>query len=64
MQGDTCEPPKNLAVDASQKRIAGWHDGQSVLVSAFKKKREIADVGIDPDQTDVSERTDLQPTMQ
>jgi hypothetical protein len=41
MEGQTCEPPKNLAVDASQKWIAGWHDGQSILAAAFKKKRPV-----------------------
>jgi hypothetical protein len=41
MSGDNCEPPKNLAQDAGQTWIAGWHDGQSVLASAFKKKRPV-----------------------
>lgn len=41
MSSATCEPPKNLAHDAAQKWIAGWHDGQTILMSAFKKKRPI-----------------------
>lgn len=41
MEGQTCEPPKSLAQDAAQKWIAGWHDGQTVLASAFKKKRPV-----------------------
>jgi hypothetical protein len=41
MSGATCEPPKNLAHDAAQKWIGGWHEGQTVLMSAFKKKRPI-----------------------
>ena len=41
MSGVTCEPPKGLAVDASQFWIQGWHDGQTVLMAAFKKKRPI-----------------------
>jgi|GEM_PF-4057401 len=41
MSGITCEPPKNLAHDAAQKWIQGWHEGQTVLMSAFKKKRPI-----------------------
>lgn len=41
MSGATCEPPKNLAHDAAQKWIGGWHDGQTILMSAFKKKRPI-----------------------
>lgn len=41
MSGVTCEPPKNLAQDSAQLWIAGWHDGQTVLASAFKKKRPI-----------------------
>lgn len=65
MQGDSCDPPKSLAVDAAQKWIAGWHDGQTVLASAFKKKREPVGTDTpDPSQIDLSERPDLQPTMQ
>jgi hypothetical protein len=41
MSGATCEPPKGLAHDAAQHWIAGWHEGQSVLMAAFKKKRPI-----------------------
>lgn len=41
MSGSTCEPPKNLAHDASQKWIGGWHEGQTILMSAFKKKRPL-----------------------
>jgi len=41
MEGQSCEPPKNIAVDASQNWIAGWHEGQTVLMSAFKKKRPV-----------------------
>jgi len=41
MSGLTCEPPKNLAHDAQQKWIGGWHEGQTVLMAAFKKKRPI-----------------------
>lgn len=40
MSGDECKPPQSLAHDAAQKWIQGWHDGQTVLMSAFKKKRE------------------------
>lgn len=41
MSGDTCEPPKRLAQDAQQLWISGWHDGQTVLMAAFKKKRPV-----------------------
>jgi hypothetical protein len=41
MSGATCEPPKNFAQDAAQLWITGWHDGQTVLMAAFKKKRPI-----------------------
>jgi hypothetical protein len=41
MSGVTCEPPKNLAHDASQKWVMGWHEGQTILMAAFKKKRPI-----------------------
>lgn len=41
MAGDKCEPPSSLAHDASQKWITGWHDGQTILMSAFKKKRPV-----------------------
>lgn len=40
MSGDECKPPQSLAHDAAQKWIQGWHDGQTILMSAFKKKRE------------------------
>jgi hypothetical protein len=41
MSGATCEPPKTLAQDGQQIWISGWHEGQTVLMSAFKKKRPI-----------------------
>jgi hypothetical protein len=41
MSGATCEPPKNFAQDAQQLWITGWHDGQTVLMAAFKKKRPV-----------------------
>jgi hypothetical protein len=41
MSGLTCEPPKRLAQDAQQLWISGWHEGQTVLMSAFKKKRPV-----------------------
>jgi len=41
MSGDKCEPPQNLAQDSSQRWIAGWHDGQTILMAAFKKKRPV-----------------------
>ena len=41
MSGATCEPPKTLAQDAAQIWISGWHEGQTVLMSAFKKKRPV-----------------------
>lgn len=41
MSGATCEPPKNLAHDAAQKWIGGWHEGQTILMAAFKKKRPV-----------------------
>lgn len=41
MSGVNCEPPKNLAHDAAQKWVMGWHEGQTILMAAFKKKRPI-----------------------
>lgn len=41
MSGDRCEPPKNLANDAEQLWIGGWHEGQTILMGAFKKKRPV-----------------------
>ncbi len=41
MRGDTCEPPRALAQDSAQRWISGWHEGQTVLMAAFKKKRPI-----------------------
>lgn len=59
MQGDACEPPKSLAVDSAQKWIGGWHEGQTILASAFKKKRPVDGSAADPAQIDLSERKDL-----
>lgn len=41
MSGLICQPPVRMAADAQQLWISGWHDGQMVLMSAFKKKRPI-----------------------
>lgn len=41
MSGQTCQPPKQLAMDSAQVWISGWHEGQTVLTSAFKKKRPV-----------------------
>jgi hypothetical protein len=41
MSGATCEPPKTLAQDAQQLWISGWHEGQTILMAAFKKKRPV-----------------------
>jgi hypothetical protein len=41
MSGATCEPPKNMAHDAARLWIGGWHEGQTVLMAAFKKKRPV-----------------------
>jgi hypothetical protein len=41
MSGDKCEPPKNLAQDAAQAWTMGWHEGQPILMAAFKKKRPV-----------------------
>lgn len=39
MEGKACDPPRHLAVTSHQAWIGGWHDGQTVLASAFKKLR-------------------------
>lgn len=57
MAGDKCEPAKNLAHDAAQKWIGGWHEGQTIIMSAFKKKRPVD--APDPTQIDLKDRTDL-----
>lgn len=41
MAGDHCKPPIGIAHDAQQLWIGGWHEGQTVLASAFKKKRPV-----------------------
>lgn len=63
MQGETCQPPATLAQDTAQLWISGWHEGQTILSRAFAKKRAPAKADEhpkDPDQIDLSERTDLQ----
>lgn len=37
MEGERCEPPKHLPATAAQQWIAGWHEGQTTLMGAFKK---------------------------
>lgn len=60
MSGATCEPPKTLAQDAQQLWISGWHEGQTVLMAAFKKKRDPGNIKPDDaGQIDLSERADL-----
>jgi hypothetical protein len=59
MSGDKCEPPKALAHDAVQKWIGGWHEGQTILASAFKKKRPVDAPDVDPAQIDLKDRPDL-----
>lgn len=61
MSGDKCEPPLSLAQDKFQLWISGWHEGQTVLMAAFKKKRPLDPPTSDPSQMDLSERKDLQP---
>lgn len=39
MEGKACQPPQHLAQVEAQKWIEGWHEGQTILASAFKKKR-------------------------
>jgi hypothetical protein len=56
MSGDKCEPPQTLAQDSAQRWISGWHEGQTILASAFVKKRPPAPPS---DQIDLSERKDL-----
>lgn len=41
MSGDRCEPPARLSQDSSQIWIGGWHEGQTILMAAFKKKRPV-----------------------
>lgn len=63
MEGQECRAPNSLSAEAQQQWIAGWHEGQTVLASAFKKKRPVdppAANAPDPAQIDLSERTDLQ----
>ncbi|WGR74318.1 MULTISPECIES: hypothetical protein [unclassified Bradyrhizobium] len=63
MQGEKCEPPLSLPQDQFQMWIAGWHDGQTILMRAFAKKRKPAEPeqqpATDPAQMDLSERKDL-----
>jgi hypothetical protein len=40
MRGEACNPPHHLPPTAHQRWISGWHEGQALLASAFKKKRD------------------------
>jgi hypothetical protein len=57
MAGDRCEPPSSLAHDAQQLWIGGWHEGQTILMAEFKKKRPVD--APEPAQIDLKDRTDL-----
>jgi len=37
MEGKVCDPPRHFAVTEHQVWIQGWHAGQEILASAFKK---------------------------
>jgi hypothetical protein len=37
MAGDVCQPPHDPSVPQYQRWMEGWHDGQEILASAFKK---------------------------
>ncbi len=55
MSGDKCEPPARMAQDHAQLWIGGWHEGQTVLMAAFKKKRPV-DAPVPPTaQVDIEE---------
>lgn len=47
MEGKPCDPPRHFAVTAHQQWIAGWHDGQSILASAFKKLKPDEKAAVD-----------------
>lgn len=64
MSGTTCEPPKTLAQDSAQLWISGWHEGQTILMAAFKKKRDPGNIAPPAGQIDLSERTDIQQPVQ
>lgn len=61
MEGRECKVPDGYSQEAGQQWISGWHEGQSVLASAFKKKRPVdgSAATTDPNQMDLSERTDV-----
>lgn len=40
MEGMPCDPPRHWPPSAHQRWIEAWHEGQAVLASAFKKKRD------------------------
>jgi len=41
MEGQECRAPVSLSAEAQQQWVSGWHDGQSTLMAAFKKKRPV-----------------------
>lgn len=58
MSGEKCEPPQNMAQESAQKWISGWHAGQTVLMSAFKKKREPDDAPVASDAPNMANTSD------
>lgn len=52
-QGKSAQPPHSPGTDQEQAWLRGWHEGQDIIASAFKKLEEMADP--DDGQADIED---------
>lgn len=55
MAGDTAQPPHDPSVPQYQRWLEGWHDGQEILASAFKKLEPLDVPSETPNDADTSD---------
>lgn len=55
MAGETCKPPHDPSVPQYQRWMEGWHDGQEILASAFKKLEPLDVPSEQPNTEDTSD---------
>lgn len=55
MAGATAQPPHDPSVPQYQRWLEGWHDGQEILASAFKKLEPLDVPSEQPNGADVSD---------
>lgn len=61
MEGDVCQPPHDPSVPQYQRWMEGWHDGQEILASAFKKLEPLDVPSEAPNTADTSDAPFVAP---